>query len=53
MPQRHALLRPSPIPMALGRLVQVNHSGSVNNSVQTSYTQDKVDNRTNVTTTGA
>lgn len=38
---------------ARGRLIQVNHSGSVNNGVQTSYTQDKVDNRTNVTTTGA
>lgn len=38
---------------ARGRLIQVNHSGSVNNGVQTTYTQDKVDNRTNVTTTGA
>lgn len=38
---------------ARGRLIQVVHSGSVNNGVQTTYTQDKVDNRTNVTTTGA
>lgn len=37
---------------ARGRLIQVNHSGSVNNGVQTTYAQDKVDNRTNVTTTG-
>ena len=38
---------------ARGRLAQINHSGSVNNGVQTSYAQDKADNRTNVTTTGA
>jgi len=38
---------------ARGRLVHVDHSGSVNNGVQTSYTQDEVDNRANVTTTGA
>lgn len=38
---------------ARGRLVQVVHSGAVNNNVQTTYTHDKSDNRTNVTTTGA
>lgn len=38
---------------ARGRLVQVTHSGSVNNGVQTTYTYDKTENRTNVTTTGA
>lgn len=38
---------------ARGRLVQVVHSGTVNNNVQTTYTHDKADNRTNVTTTGA
>lgn len=38
---------------ARGRLIQVVHSGSVNNGVQTSYTYDKTENRTNVTTTGA
>ena len=38
---------------ARGRLVQVIHSGSVNNNVVTSYTLDKADNRTAKTTTGA
>ncbi|MCP5386894.1 MAG: RHS repeat protein [Novosphingobium sp.] len=38
---------------ARGRLVQVVHSGSVNNGVQTTYTHDKADNRKNTTTTGA
>ena len=38
---------------ARGRLTQVQHSGSVNNNVATSYTYDKADNRTNKTTTGA
>jgi YD repeat-containing protein len=38
---------------ARGRVVQVTHSGTVNNGVSTSYTYDKVHNRTNVTTTGA
>ena len=37
----------------LGRLVTVTHSGSVNNGVQTAYTLDAADNRTQVTTTGA
>jgi hypothetical protein len=30
---------------ARGRLVQVNHSGSVNNNVVTNYTYDKADSR--------
>lgn len=38
---------------ARGRLVQVNHSGTVNNNVVTNYTYDKADNRTNKTTTGS
>lgn len=38
---------------ARGRLVQVTHTGSVNNNLQTTYTQDKTDNRTNVKTTGS
>ena len=38
---------------ALGRLIKVVHSGSVNNNQQTVYTIDPADNRTNVTTTGA
>jgi YD repeat-containing protein len=38
---------------ARGRLVKVEHSGSVNNNVNTSYTYDKADNRANKTTTGA
>jgi YD repeat-containing protein len=38
---------------ARGRLVQVQHSGTVNNGLSTTYTHDKVHNRTNVTTTGA
>lgn len=38
---------------AKGRLVAVVHSGSVNNGKTTTYTIDKADNRTNVTTTGA
>lgn len=37
---------------AKGRLVKVVHSGTVNNGLQTSYTHDKANNRTNVTTTG-
>ena len=36
-----------------GRLIQVAHSGSVNNGVSTTYTHDKANNRTNKTTTGA
>lgn len=38
---------------ARGRLVQVQHSGTANNGVTTSYTYDRAHNRTNVTTTGA
>jgi len=37
----------------LGRLKTVSHSGSVNAGVQTAYTLDAADNRTQVTTTGA
>ena len=33
---------------ARGRLVQVKHSGSVNNNVTANYQYDKADNRTNV-----
>ena len=36
-----------------GRLVKVKRTGTVNNNVNTSYTYDKADNRTNKTTTGA
>jgi YD repeat-containing protein len=38
---------------ARGRLVQVNHTGTVNNNVVTNYTYDKADNRTKKTTTGS
>ena len=38
---------------ARGRLVQVNHSGTVNNNVITNYVYDKADNRTLKNTTGA
>jgi YD repeat-containing protein len=38
---------------ARGRLVQVSHSGTVNNGVTTTYTYDHANNRTNKTTTGA
>lgn len=33
---------------AKGRVVEVKRSGTVNNTVQTNYTYDKADNRTNV-----
>ena len=33
---------------ARGRLVRVQHSGSVNNNVSANYSYDKADNRTNV-----
>lgn len=36
-----------------GRLVQVSHSGAVNNGVLSSYTYDAADNRTNVTVSTA
>jgi hypothetical protein len=38
---------------ARGRLVQVNHTGTVNNNVVTNYAYEKANNRTNKTTTGA
>jgi len=38
---------------ARGRLVKVEHTGTVNNNVNTSYTFDKADNRMAKTTTGA
>jgi YD repeat-containing protein len=38
---------------ARGRLVEVSHSGTVNNGVKSTYTHDKADNRTNKTTTGS
>jgi len=37
---------------ARGRLVKVQHSGSVNNGVVTNYSYDKADNRTLKNTTG-
>ncbi len=38
---------------ALGRLVTVVSTGSVNNGVQTTYQQDAADNRTRVVVTGS
>jgi hypothetical protein len=38
---------------ARGRLVQVSHSGTVNNNVVTNYTYDKADNRQLKNTTGS
>jgi hypothetical protein len=38
---------------AKGRLIGVVHGGNVNNGVQTVYTYDPADNRTNVTVTGS
>jgi hypothetical protein len=38
---------------ALGRLVKVVHTGTVNNNMQTVYTIDPADNRNAMTTTGA
>jgi len=38
---------------ARGRLVKVERAGSVNNNVNSSYSYDKADNRTNKTVTGA
>lgn len=37
---------------AFGRVVAVVHSGTVNNTVTTTYTNDNADNRTKVKTTG-
>jgi len=38
---------------ARGRLVKAERTGAVNNNVNTAYTYDKADNRTNKTITGA
>jgi len=38
---------------AKGRLVLVQHSGSVNNNVIANYTYDAADNRKNIKVTGA
>lgn len=38
---------------AKGRLIQVSHTGSVNNGLTATYTYDPADNRTSVTTSGA
>lgn len=38
---------------AKGRLVKVERTGTINNGVQTTYTHDKADNRTNVKTVGS
>lgn len=38
---------------AKGRLIQVAHSGTVNNNVVANYSFDKADNRVNVNVTGA
>jgi coenzyme F420-reducing hydrogenase delta subunit len=37
---------------AKGRVVKVEHSGSVNNNVVANYSYDTADNRTNVNVTG-
>jgi coenzyme F420-reducing hydrogenase delta subunit len=36
---------------ARGRLIQVKHSGTINNNVTANYQYDKADNRTNVNVT--
>lgn len=38
---------------ALGRLVKVSSSGTVNNNVETIYTNDAADNRAQVVVTGS
>ena len=38
---------------AKGRLILVQHAGTVNNNVVTNYTMDHADNRTNVKVAGA
>lgn len=38
---------------AKGRVVKVEHSGSVNNNVVANYSYDRADNRVNVNVTGA
>jgi YD repeat-containing protein len=37
---------------ARGRLIQVSHSGTVNNNVVSNYSYDKAENRNVVTTNG-
>jgi hypothetical protein len=38
---------------AKGRLVKVEHSGTVNNNLVANYTHDKANNRTNLNVTGS
>lgn len=38
---------------ARGRLVKVEHSGSVNNNLQANYAYDKAENRVTVNVTGS
>jgi hypothetical protein len=38
---------------AKGRLVKVQHSGSINNNVVANYSYDRADNRTNLNVSGA
>ncbi|HEX8300541.1 hypothetical protein [Sphingomonas sp.] len=38
---------------AKGRVVKVEHSGSVNDNLTANYTFDKADNRKNLTVTGS
>jgi coenzyme F420-reducing hydrogenase delta subunit len=38
---------------AKGRVVKVQHSGSVNNNVVANYSYDRADNRTNLNVSGA
>jgi hypothetical protein len=38
---------------AKGRLVKVEHEGSVNNNLVANYTHDKANNRTNLNVTGS
>lgn len=38
---------------AKGRLVRVEHSGTINNNVVSNYSFDKADNRVNVNVSGA
>ena len=38
---------------AKGRLVKVEHAGSVNNNLVANYTHDKANNRTNLNVTGS
>ena len=38
---------------ARGRLIEVKHTGTVNNNVQTNYSHDKANNRKTVVTIGS